>query len=275
MRARRDKAPGVIDLLLVDAPGILKASQKQLREKSLKTRTGVLVLLKELLATLPDSQMQDVDQLLPGVISAMNVCTPSHAPRCLQLGLPAHQSQCCFLIITEESIASMHTACEVWWILCWESPASVCCNECRDAPSLCCVQEHSSNSSQLRIQALQFLGVALKSSSPAVWQGHVKSMTSPIIAAAGERYSMVSAEGLRVCESLVHIMRPDLSKPMPPSHKVRGSSRATDAPSWLNKQQGFTLTIGPRINVHPLAGQHGDDLPCFNFGLGGIHECPA
>ena len=83
------------------------------------------------------------------------------------------------------------------------------------------MQDHSSNSSQLRIQALQFLGVALKSSSPAVWQGHVKSMTPPIIAAAGERYSMVSAEGLRVCESLVYIMRPDLSKPMPPSHKVR------------------------------------------------------
>ena len=90
MRARRDKAPGVIDLLLADAPGILKVSQKQLREKSLKTRTGILVLLKELLATLPDGQMQDVDQLLPGVISAMNVGTPSHATRRRQLRLPAH-----------------------------------------------------------------------------------------------------------------------------------------------------------------------------------------
>ena len=82
------------------------------------------------------------------------------------------------------------------------------------------MQDHSSNSSQLRIQALQFLGVALKSSSPAVWQEHVESMTQPITAAAGERYSMVSAEGLRVCESLVYIMRPDLSKPMPSSHEV-------------------------------------------------------
>ena len=118
---------------------------------------------------------------------------------------------------------------------------------------LCRVQDHSSNSSQLRIQALQFLGVALKSSSPAVWQGHVKGMTAPIIAAAGERYSMVSAEGLRVCESLVYIMRPDLSKPMPPSHKVRQLSRARDALSWLNKQQGFTLTPGPRTHMHTLA----------------------
>ena len=90
MRARRDKAPGVIGLLLADALSILKASQKQLREKSLKTRTGILVLLKELLAALPDGQIQDVDQLLPGVISAMNVCT--HAPRRRQLCLPANHN---------------------------------------------------------------------------------------------------------------------------------------------------------------------------------------
>lgn len=81
-------------------------------------------------------------------------------------------------------------------------------------------QDHSSNSSQLRIQALQFLGVALRSSSPAAWQPHVKAMADPVIAAAGERYSMVSTEGLRVCEALVYIMRPDPSKPMPAQHKV-------------------------------------------------------
>ena len=107
-----------------------------------------------------------------------------------------------------------------------------------------------------------------------MWQGHVKGMTSPIIAAAGERYSMVSAEGLRVCESLVHIMRPDLSKPMPPSHKVRQLSRARDALSWLSRHQGFTLTGGPRKEVLPLAGQQSSGLPCC-FVLGGDHECSA
>ena len=81
-------------------------------------------------------------------------------------------------------------------------------------------QDHSSNSSQLRIQALQFLGVALKSTSPAVWQKHVKAIADAVTAAAGERYSMVSAEGLRVCESLVYVMRPDTSKPMQSSQKV-------------------------------------------------------
>ena len=106
VRARRDKAPGVIDLLLADAPGILKASQKQLREKSLKTRMGILVLLKELLAFLPDGQMQDVDQLLPGVISAMNVGNPTMrlaADSCACLptnhnaASSSHQKEACFL----------------------------------------------------------------------------------------------------------------------------------------------------------------------------------
>ena len=63
----------MIKKLLGDAPDILKASLKQLRNKSLKTRTGILILLKELLAALPDNQISNVDQLLPGVISAINV----------------------------------------------------------------------------------------------------------------------------------------------------------------------------------------------------------
>jgi hypothetical protein len=60
-------------MLAGDAPDILKASMKQLRNKSLKTRTGILHLLKELLATLPDGQIRDTDQLLPGVLAAINV----------------------------------------------------------------------------------------------------------------------------------------------------------------------------------------------------------
>lgn len=67
-----------MEKLLGDAPDVLKASLKQLRDKSLKTRTGILILLRELLATLPDNQISNVDQLLPGVISAINVCTPCH-----------------------------------------------------------------------------------------------------------------------------------------------------------------------------------------------------
>ena len=72
-RASRDRAPGVVEMLAGDAPDILKASLKQLRNKSLKTRTGILHLLKDLLATLPDGQIRDTDQLLPGVIAAIHV----------------------------------------------------------------------------------------------------------------------------------------------------------------------------------------------------------
>ena len=72
-RASRDRAPGVVEMLAGDAPDVLKASLKQLRNKSLKTRTGILHLLKELLATLPDGQIRDTDQLLPGVLAAIDV----------------------------------------------------------------------------------------------------------------------------------------------------------------------------------------------------------
>lgn len=68
----------MIKKLLGDAPDVLKASLKQLRDKSLKTRTGILILLKELLAALPDNQISNVDQLLPGVISAINVRSHCH-----------------------------------------------------------------------------------------------------------------------------------------------------------------------------------------------------
>lgn len=79
-RAKRDRDPGVVERVRGDVPEVLKASLRQLRDKSLKTRAGVLALLKELLATLPDGQIRDADQLLPGVISAINV--RPDAPHC-------------------------------------------------------------------------------------------------------------------------------------------------------------------------------------------------
>lgn len=82
------------------------------------------------------------------------------------------------------------------------------------------LQDRSSNSSQLRIQALQFLSVALEKSDPEVWRPHVAALSEPILAAVGERYSKVSAEGLRVCEALVHVIRPNLSNTIPSSLKV-------------------------------------------------------
>lgn len=96
-RASRDRAPGVVEMLAGDAPDILKASLKQLRNKSLKTRTGILHLLKDLLATLPDGQIRDTDQLLPGVIAAINVSGWSRSlPFCHNASQPDSRDCCLF-----------------------------------------------------------------------------------------------------------------------------------------------------------------------------------
>ena len=90
-----------------------------------------------------------------------------------------------------------------------------------------CPQDRSSNSSQLRIQALQFLTVALEKSDPGAWQPHVPALSKPILTAVAERYSKVAAEGLRVCEALVHVIRPITSSPVPPPLQVLNSTQST------------------------------------------------
>lgn len=83
-------------------------------------------------------------------------------------------------------------------------------------------QDRSSTSSQLKIHALQFLQVALATSDPAAWQPHLVKLVQPVTAAAGERYSKVAVEALRVCEELVRIVRPAAaqSAPVPGPMKV-------------------------------------------------------
>ncbi|BDA42511.1 Cullin-associated NEDD8-dissociated protein 1 [Coccomyxa sp. Obi] len=143
LAASRDRASQVYAQLQADSPEVLKASFRQLRDKSLKTRAGVLLMLKELISIVPECMSNHLDQLLPGLTAALN--------------------------------------------------------------------DQSSNSSQLRIQALQFLAVALERSDPAAWQPHVAALAKSISTAVAERYSKVSAEGLRVCEALVHVARPNAS----------------------------------------------------------------
>ncbi|EIE20950.1 TIP120-domain-containing protein [Coccomyxa subellipsoidea C-169] len=147
--ASRDRASQAFKQLQEESPEVLKASFRQLRDKSLKTRAGVLLTLKELISVVPKCLSHDVEQLLPGLTAALN--------------------------------------------------------------------DRSSNSSQLRIQALQFLSVALEKSDPGVWQPHVPALSKPILTAVAERYSKVSAEGLRVCEALIHVIRPNTSSSVPPS----------------------------------------------------------
>lgn len=71
------QGPEALQMLQTDCGDVLKASCRQLRDKSLKTRTGVFLALKELLMVVPGCLSRDVDQVLPAVTSALNVGGPT------------------------------------------------------------------------------------------------------------------------------------------------------------------------------------------------------
>lgn len=52
---------------------MIKAAAQQLGDKSVKTRTGALQLLQELVAIQPDSMQAHVGALLPPLLAILNV----------------------------------------------------------------------------------------------------------------------------------------------------------------------------------------------------------
>ncbi|KAK9816878.1 hypothetical protein WJX72_006469 [[Myrmecia] bisecta] len=144
--SRRGPAGSPLTALQADAPAILKSASRQLKDKSLRTRLGVFLALKELGAVLPDSISSHAALLVPGIQQAL--------------------------------------------------------------------QDKSSASSQLKIQALLFLRQALASGEAAIWQPHMKPLSSPVFDCVAERYYKVTAEALRVCEQMVHVFRADMNKPV-------------------------------------------------------------
>ncbi len=60
-------------MLRNDSQNISKAAARQLREKSLKARSGILGLLKELACVLPDQIPTSLSQLIPGIQQALQV----------------------------------------------------------------------------------------------------------------------------------------------------------------------------------------------------------
>lgn len=75
--------------------------------------------------------------------------------------------------------------------------------------------DKSQNSSNLKIPALTFLRTALESTDPSVWQQHLPALSSAVFATVGERYYKVTAQGLRVAERLVYVIRPQTQAQLP------------------------------------------------------------
>ncbi len=78
------------------------------------------------------------------------------------------------------------------------------------------LEDKTSGASALKIDALAFLNAALAASPPAAFQGHAAALASAMFTAAADRYYAVSAEALRACEHLVHVIRPQCPGPIAP-----------------------------------------------------------
>ncbi|XWS18034.1 hypothetical protein CRYUN_Cryun32bG0007600 [Craigia yunnanensis] len=59
-------------LLKQEVPKIVKSINRQLREKSIKTKVGAFSVLKELVVVLPDCIADDIGTLIPGIEKALN-----------------------------------------------------------------------------------------------------------------------------------------------------------------------------------------------------------
>ncbi|DBB08467.1 hypothetical protein WJX82_000009 [Trebouxia sp. C0006] len=75
--------------------------------------------------------------------------------------------------------------------------------------------DKSQNSSNLKIPALTFLRTALESTDPSVWQKHLPVLSPAVFATVGERYYKVTAQGLRVAERLIFVIRPSTQSQIP------------------------------------------------------------
>ncbi len=83
------------------------------------------------------------------------------------------------------------------------------------------LQDKSQNSSNLKIPALTFLRTALESTDPSVWQKHLVVLSPAVFATVGERYYKVTAQGLRVAERLIFVIRPSTQSQVPGGSSVR------------------------------------------------------
>ena len=61
-----------VALLQSQVPSIIKSLHKQLREKSVKTRSGAFALLTELIHVLPNSMSNDAATLIPGILYSLS-----------------------------------------------------------------------------------------------------------------------------------------------------------------------------------------------------------
>ena len=145
-----------------------------------------------------------------------------------------------------------------------------------------CLQDKSQNSSNLKIPALTFLRTALESTAPSMWQQHLPVRAPAVFATVGERYYKVTAQGLRVAEQLIYVIRPQAQAPLSqsamvsllscsllhclvPGHLFRGSLLCFVGPSLLLCLLLCASAVFPlRVSLRSLST--GMFCPCVTSG---------
>lgn len=91
-----------------------------------------------------------------------------------------------------------------------------------------------STNTNLKIEALQLLRLAVTNAPPAAYQPHLPKLMPGILSCAQERYYKVAADALRVCEQLVTVIRPQTAEAVAPELQVRRAPlKIPQAPVWL------------------------------------------
>jgi cullin-associated NEDD8-dissociated protein 1 len=75
-------------------------------------------------------------------------------------------------------------------------------------PAISAALADKGSSSPLKIEALEFLRVALPTHNATVFHPHMKGITTPVFKAVGDTYYKITAEALRVCCEITRVLRP-------------------------------------------------------------------
>ncbi|CAJ1940461.1 unnamed protein product [Sphenostylis stenocarpa] len=158
-------------LLKQEVSKIVKSINRQLREKSIKTKVGAFSVLKELVVVLPNCLADHIGSLIPGIEKALNDKSSTSNLKIEALTFTR-------LVLSSHSPDVFHPyikgyACAMFIVMYWNKHMAAFWDQLH----------------------LYFYSQAL---------------SAPVLSAVGERYYKVTAEALRVCGELVRVVRPNI-----------------------------------------------------------------
>lgn len=208
---------GPLTLLGNDAPAVIKAAAQQLGDRSVKTRTGALQVLQELVAILPDSMQAHIAAVLPPLVAILNVGIVCIVAIMNHTALSYHGLSVASMRVWRyvEVFATQGQAgawqgariwnaplpeMELWWVSIGRDNVELLADKWVGW----CTQDKSSTASTMKIQALVLLRVILAASFAQTLEPHIRTLSKPLLDVLQERYYKV---GMIVQETVCIMMR--------------------------------------------------------------------